>query len=189
MNKYTKNAPIALHIEDIVIRQDADGRYCLNDLHKASGGNPKHKPDNFLRLDTTKALIDEIDHFSDVRSDSSDIRNAIQVINGGNNRGTYVAKELVYAYSMWISPAFTLKVIRTFDAVQAFAKTAHISMTDMIRADKYIHELAQKYLGANDAWRKQALMDSLIEFCAKANKPLPSFDLIGKAIEQDQGGK
>lgn len=32
---------LALVISDVAIRQDTEGRYCLNDLHKASGGDPK----------------------------------------------------------------------------------------------------------------------------------------------------
>ncbi|KOR27851.1 KilA, N- domain-containing protein, partial [Achromatium sp. WMS1] len=35
-------------IEEIAIRQDAQGRFCLNDLHKASGGAKRHQPSNWL---------------------------------------------------------------------------------------------------------------------------------------------
>ena len=97
-------------IGDIEIRQDSEGRYCLNDIHRAAGGEKRHQPANFLRLDTTVALIEEIEH-------SSDLRSAINTINGGSAPGTYVCRELVYAYAMWIGPAFNLRVIRTFDAV------------------------------------------------------------------------
>lgn len=90
-----------------------DGLYSLNDLHQAAGGEAKHKPANFMRLDTTQALVAEIQ--------VSDMSLAEKTIHGGNNRGTYVVKELVYAYAMWINPAFHLKVIRAFDALQTGA--------------------------------------------------------------------
>ncbi len=96
-----------LIISNTSIRQDLEGRYCLNDLHEAAGKDKKHQPANFLRLDNTKELQAEIDRSSDLRNVNS--------IQGGRKQGTYVAKELVYAYAMWISPAFSLKVIRAYD--------------------------------------------------------------------------
>lgn len=88
-----------------------DGLYSLNDLHKASGGSTKDKPANFMRLDTTQALIDEI------RCSDLSIIPTKTITGRGKAQGTYVCKELVYAYAMWISPKFNLAVIRAFDAL------------------------------------------------------------------------
>ena len=97
-----------LTIDTITIRKDSEGRYCLNDLHKAAGGHASDKPDNFLRNRKTGLLIHEIKQFSDLRSEP------VVSINGGDERGSYACEELVYAYAMWISPSFHLKVIRVF---------------------------------------------------------------------------
>lgn len=114
----------ALIIGEFCIRQDDDGRYCLNDLHKASGGNKKHQLSNFLRTDQTKELIAEIDHFLDIGSTNFDRtsnmsidQKALNVIKGGLKQGTYAVKEMVYAYAMWISAKFHLMVIRAYDAL------------------------------------------------------------------------
>lgn len=81
--------------------------YALNDLHIASGGKSKHQPSNFVRLDTTKALIAEIE---------KDNQDALKIIRGTNG-GTYACEELVIAYAMWISPQFHLVVLRAFMAM------------------------------------------------------------------------
>ncbi|ATD27107.1 hypothetical protein FORC55_1123 [Vibrio cholerae] len=84
-----------------------DKLFSLNDLHKASGSLPKHQPNRFLRLDTTQELINEMASYPDLGSTH-------EVQNG---KGTWVCKELVYAYAMWISAKFHLQVIRAFDAL------------------------------------------------------------------------
>lgn len=113
------NQPLV--IGEFSIRQDEDGRYSLADLHKASGALKKHQPTNFLRVEQTRELITEIENSSNLQSldidHSSNMRSAVKVINGGNNRGTYVVKELVYSYAMWISAKFHLMVIRAYDSM------------------------------------------------------------------------
>ena len=99
-----------IEIDGAVIRQDQYGRYCLNDLHKASGGNQKDQPRYFLENKQTQDLVQAL-------TDSGIPLSPIEVIRGGLEQGTYVVKQIVYAYAMWISAAFNLKVINTFDAV------------------------------------------------------------------------
>jgi hypothetical protein len=114
MSTQENHTPI-ISIANTAISQDAEGRYCLNDLHKASGGHQKDRPKYFLENIETKELITEIETGGIPPSEQNQ---AVKTIKGGNQQqGTYVVKELVYAYAMWISPAFHLKVIRTFDAL------------------------------------------------------------------------
>lgn len=101
-----------LIVAGISIRQDEQGRYCLNDLHKAAGSESKHQPANWLANQQTKELVLELTPGIPGVSEVAPISTV-----EGRGGGTYVAKELVYSYAMWISAAFNLKVIRGYDAM------------------------------------------------------------------------
>ncbi|WP_339718664.1 KilA-N domain-containing protein [Marinomonas primoryensis] len=88
-----------------------DGLYSLNDLHKVAGSEKRHEPNRFIRTEKTKELIEEIECCPEMGIGAKAHR-------GGVNQGTWVCKELVYAYAMWISPKFNLQVIRAFDQAQ-----------------------------------------------------------------------
>ncbi|HCN8667896.1 TPA: KilA-N domain-containing protein, partial [Escherichia coli] len=109
--KSTVNCTNSIIISDVKIHMDLEGRYSLNDLHVASGKEEKHQPAFFMRRNETIELINEI-------FNSADMQNKNPVISKkGRYGGTYVCKELVYSYAMWISAAFALKVIRAYDAM------------------------------------------------------------------------
>lgn len=102
----------AVAICGVKIRQDDEGRYSLNDLEKAAkadGVNKDIRPNEWLSLQATGEiegfLITENPGFKPIAA------------KPGRYGGTYVTRELIYSYAMWISPAFHLHVIRTFDAV------------------------------------------------------------------------
>jgi len=98
------------------IRETDDGLFNLNDCHLAAGGSASKKPSNFLRAKQTIGLIEALQNEDRCSYLSS---GPVKTVAGGPNQGTYVTKELVYAYAMWVSPAFHLKVIRVFDAVSS----------------------------------------------------------------------
>ncbi len=94
-----------LIITDVAIRQDSQNRYCLNDLHKAAGNENKHRPSLWLKNKQTIELVNEIE------------KAGIPAIQLKQQLGTYAVKPLIYAYAMWISPAFNLHVISAYDSL------------------------------------------------------------------------
>ena len=101
-------------IANITIRQ-TENLYSLNDLHRASGAENRHKPSLWLKNQQSIDLVDEISKAGNPALDKN--QHVIKVVKGGNQSGTFVCKELVYAYATWVSAKFFLQVIRTFDAV------------------------------------------------------------------------
>ncbi|MBK5343207.1 KilA-N domain-containing protein [Pseudomonas sp. TH49] len=84
-------------IDGITVKQDAEGRYCLNDVHKASGGEATKAPAQWMRHDVFHEFVEEIVRLSTINPVES---------KRGRTGGTFAVKELVYAYAMWISPSY-----------------------------------------------------------------------------------
>lgn len=143
---------ITLAIGNITIRQ-LNGLFSLNDLHKAAGGEAKHQPALFMRMEQTQALITEIGNSTDSQSFKT---------KEGRNGGTYACRELVIAYAAWISAAFHLKVIRVFlDAVQPqrpynpAIDYTRISPAQAQDLKELVHAIAEsKVQGYSETWAR-----------------------------------
>ena len=99
-------------IANTLIATDSEGRFRLNDLHQAAGGEKRHGPAYWMETQQARELAEAI-----AGEMTGDTGKPVSVIRGGQGQGTYMCRELVYAYAMWISAKFHLEVIRTFDAV------------------------------------------------------------------------
>lgn len=103
----------SITIGNTTIHQDAHGRYSLNDLYRASAGGQKNRPKYWIDTKPTKELIQVLELEFLGRNSAPEVKPIITISTGKPE--TFVVKELVYAYAMWISPSFHLKVIRAYD--------------------------------------------------------------------------
>lgn len=115
-------------IANIGIRQDKEGRYCLNDLHKAAGGESRHQLGHWLALAATNELVSELDKNVKILGKSS--------IYTKQGLGTFACLELVYDYAAWISPAFKLDVYRTFHSVKTQTPVSELKSASVFQATK-----------------------------------------------------
>lgn len=125
-------AASATIIESIPIRRDAQGRYSLNDLHRAAmmagKATESQRPGEFLRSDGVRRFIAAFDARStDMQNCTStdagkaasvDARKIASVnsVKGGKNQGTYAAELVAIRYAAWIDADFEVGVYLTFQA-------------------------------------------------------------------------
>ena len=78
-------------MDGVSIRIDNQSRYCLNDLHRASGRQPL-TPERWLQLRYVRELIEEI----------SEHGGPINIIHEGPDKGIYAIENVFYNYGIWL---------------------------------------------------------------------------------------
>jgi len=171
-----------INIESTEVKTNDNGMYCLNDLHKASGNDEKNKPKEFMRLESTKRISNEI------------LKGGITPFEvlSGRYGGTFVSHQLVYAYAMWISPEFNLKVINAFHDMSMVESTLDNAVANvrthgknfsqlMSQSAKDIEELKThgKHWGAYGHKIKVAKKEMMTELKKIQNDVQLKIELIG----------
>ncbi|MFP9228794.1 phage antirepressor KilAC domain-containing protein [Pectobacterium cacticida] len=95
-------------IAGVEISTDAEGRFNLNSLHRASEAGESKEPNKWLRNKQAQELIDELSANLSVGHE------VVKTVKGGMAPGTFAHELLAVEYAGWISPAFRLKVNQTF---------------------------------------------------------------------------
>ncbi len=85
------------------IRVDEDGYICLNDMHKASGGDPSNKPAFFLRNDKTVKYLAAVRN--KLKLQKCNFNDPVKKTKGRYG-GTWVHELAAYRYASWLSPEF-----------------------------------------------------------------------------------
>jgi hypothetical protein len=150
-----------IQFNDVKIAEDNFGRYRLNDLHKLSGNEPRHRPSEWLKLIKTQELIDIVrqDFLKDTTGEISLVNNFGPLISvEGASGGTFAIKKLVYAYATWISPIFFSHVLDVFEKQQKEEVERRENMTEV----EILRENAKLTLRlADEIEKKQQLNDRI----------------------------
>ena len=133
------------------ITTDENGRFSLNDLHKASGGQIRHLPNKFMASKSFNEVVNLL------IAENSAFKPVVRK-TGRYGGGTWICKELVYKYAMWVSASFEIEVIRTFDKAK---NEVHDTMqalnelTKKIESDKDVASFCGKELAKYKRIKKE----------------------------------
>ena len=142
-----------LVINETDITMDSEGRYSLNDLHAASGGHIKNLPNKFMRTESFKNVVD-------ILNAQNRAFKPVSKKQGRYGGGTWVCRELVYKYAMWVNAEFEVRVIQTFDKIMRNQEspktmTAMNELTKKIESDKNVASVCGRELAKYKKVKKE----------------------------------
>lgn len=110
------NIPAPLKIRGREIRQDEQGRICLNDIHKSGGFSTNQKPDDWGRLPTTTKLIAIVLERKAGKSRFFDKTQILSVYcaKRGRDCGVWADPVLALAYAKYLSADLHYEVNEVF---------------------------------------------------------------------------
>lgn len=170
----------SLVIGDITISQDDEGRYSLNDLSRAAiaaGITKDIRPNEWLSMAQTQELIQVL------ITENSVIKPGISVIKpvhkvSGRYGGTYVIKEIVYTYAMWVDPKFHLKVVRAYDAMIQAGGPCTRKRVPWDRAIGRIESIAMKLDRVKTPYARAMLLSAAEQAMFAVGLPMPEDTLL-----------
>lgn len=98
---------LSLPLRSLVVAQDSEGRFCLNDLHRAAGSDPNSRPPAWTCLHSTQTRMHQL---------SRKLSFLPLVTFRGRAAGTFAVKELARMYAEWLNPEFALAVSHALEA-------------------------------------------------------------------------
>lgn len=157
----TDKLVLKLNDQVVEIEQDDNGRYCLNDLYKVSGGDDSKKPSKWLRYQKDLEVINLESGLKVLIPDDFDS----YIIKVGKARATktFGSRKTVLKYAMFIDKDFYESVVTAFDKlvtgdVQEAANIASsvtitpeiINKHDQLR--KKLQQTIQEVYGTKKHW-------------------------------------
>ncbi|WP_063655179.1 KilA-N domain-containing protein [Candidatus Arsenophonus triatominarum] len=125
-------------IENTIVRQDAFGRYCLNDLHRAAVAQGKatesQRPSNFVRSKGISIIIKVLG------------KSSVQIMHGGVESGTWAVETLAIRYAVWLKKETIIEKNRATTACNYNVITHQQEFTDRINAGLMLLDFAKTEL-------------------------------------------
>lgn len=165
-------------IAGVEITTDEAGRFNLNALHQASGGEKKRGPSYWLALDSTRELIAEV---------AKTTNTEIPVFSKrGLNGGTFAHELLAISYAGWISPAFQLQVNQVFldyRTGRLVPATPQLTTIEILQIAMQSEQERLRLLTVNQELEQKIETDAPLVRFAKQVEITPDSISVGKAAK------